>query len=106
VPPPPPTVAQVQVTPGSVAVPMGGTAAFTAQGYQANGTPIAVAVGWSATGGTRTPGSTRPVARPVPIASSPERPTFPWPTPRWSRSPIPLHRRRQSSRGCRSRPAA
>jgi len=52
VPPPPLTVAQVQVTPGSVTLPMGATAAFTAQGYQANGTPIAVPFAWSATGGT------------------------------------------------------
>ena len=51
-PPPPPTAASVQVTPGSVTLQLGAGAAFTAQGYQSNGSPIAVAVAWSATGGT------------------------------------------------------
>lgn len=49
---PPPAVAQIQVTPASATLAMGAAAAFTAQGYQANGAPIAVAVTWSATGGT------------------------------------------------------
>ncbi|MEO8635402.1 MAG: hypothetical protein ABI587_09015 [Gemmatimonadales bacterium] len=51
-PPPPPTVARVQVTPGSATMAMGAIAMLTAQGYQANGSPIAVPVVWSATGGT------------------------------------------------------
>ena len=50
--PPPPTAVQLQLTPASMTLAMGAIATFIAQGYQANGAPIAVPVVRSATGGT------------------------------------------------------
>jgi hypothetical protein len=48
---PPPVLTSIAVTPASATVSVGGTQAFTAQGYDQHGNPIAAAVAWTVGGG-------------------------------------------------------
>ncbi len=49
---PPPTLVAVEIAPSSAALAPGGTQQFTALGRLSNGTTQAIAIDWSATGGT------------------------------------------------------
>jgi glucose/arabinose dehydrogenase len=48
---PPPVLTSIAVTPASAIVSLGSTQAFTAQGYDQYGNPIAAAVAWTVSGG-------------------------------------------------------